>query len=406
MKMKYLLSLTFMFYSFCLAEFEKNLQLKLILAEPGDTVYIEAGFFHMLGDISIKNKNNIVIQGSGSSKSILSFNEQVSGLNGFEVLNCKNITFQNFSIQGYRGSAFQCENIVGLYFNDIKIEHTKNIKYQNGLNGLNIKKCENFLIEYCFSNSAKNTGFSITESKNGIIRFIESEHNSIGIKIQNSSNIDIHSNNILKNAAGIFIINIPDLSMQGTKKIRVFDNIIKNNNSPINTSSIGLSSGTGIFLMAVEEIEIFNNTILDNNTFGTAIFSYLITELETKDSEYIPYSSSINLYDNIFRRSREIPSLHTELGRILFLKFYKDIPDIIYDGVINPKYRGKYDMVSDPRRVCIVDNFEANYLNLNIQRNFKSWYKPLIARYNTDENECNCTQKRIQEVVIRNNKQF
>ena len=34
---------------FAFAEFEKDLQLKLILAEPGDTIKLDAGFFPILG---------------------------------------------------------------------------------------------------------------------------------------------------------------------------------------------------------------------------------------------------------------------------------------------------------------------------------------------------------------------
>jgi hypothetical protein len=60
-------------------------------------------------------------------------------------------------------------------------------------------------------------------------------------------------------------------------------------------------------------------------------------------------------------------------------------------------------MVSEPRRICILDNEDGNYVNLNIKRNFTSWYKPFIARYNTDQNECNCTQKAIPEVILYEN---
>ena len=34
---------------FAFAEFEKDLQLKLILAEPGDTIKLDAGYFPILG---------------------------------------------------------------------------------------------------------------------------------------------------------------------------------------------------------------------------------------------------------------------------------------------------------------------------------------------------------------------
>ena len=404
--MKKYICFILVFYSFSVAEFERDLQLQLILAEPGDTIQLDPGMFSMLGDIIIENKKDIVINGSGISNTILSFSDQVSGKNGFNIRNSNNIIIQNFTIQNAKGDAFLCENVNGLSFNNIKIEWFENKASENSINAFNIKKCEYVLIENCSSSLASDTGFFINQSKNVIIRFIEAFNNSIGIRVQNSVIVDLHSNNLLHNAAGLVIVNVPDLSKKDCKQIRVFDNILKNNNSinysPFLSISSKVPSGTGIFLMAVEQLEVFNNTIIDNNTLGTAIFSYFITELETKDTDYSPYSSSINIYDNIYRRESNFPSFNHKIGKILISKFFKEIPDIITDGVTNPKYIGKYNLVPDPRRVCIVDNFEAKYVNLNIERNFSSWYRPFIVKYKQDLNECNCTQKELPKVIFDN----
>ena len=42
----------------CFAQFEKDFQLKLILSEPGDTIFLDSGFFSMLGNITLENKKN------------------------------------------------------------------------------------------------------------------------------------------------------------------------------------------------------------------------------------------------------------------------------------------------------------------------------------------------------------
>ena len=67
----------FLTATFVSAEFEQNLQLKLILADPGDTIKIDAGFFPILGTLSMEGKENIVIKGSGINSTILSFSSQV-----------------------------------------------------------------------------------------------------------------------------------------------------------------------------------------------------------------------------------------------------------------------------------------------------------------------------------------
>ena len=68
-------------------------------------------------------------------------------------------------------------------------------------------------------------------------------------------------------------MSLPDLSIHETKKIRLFDNIVKNNNSKTNqeNNSSFLISGSGIFMLATNNVEVFNNNIMDNKTFGIYI---------------------------------------------------------------------------------------------------------------------------------------
>ena len=84
---------------FAFAEFEKDLQLKLILAEPGDTIKLDAGFFTILGTLSMEGKQNIVIKGSGTSSTILNFSNQVEGAQGLSITNCNNITLEDFTVE-------------------------------------------------------------------------------------------------------------------------------------------------------------------------------------------------------------------------------------------------------------------------------------------------------------------
>ena len=63
----------FVFSRILFAAFESDLQLKLILAEPGDTIHLESGMFSILGTLSMEGKNNVVIKGSGINGTILDF---------------------------------------------------------------------------------------------------------------------------------------------------------------------------------------------------------------------------------------------------------------------------------------------------------------------------------------------
>ena len=396
------------FTALCFAEFEKDFQLKLILAEPGDTIKLESGLFPILGTLSMEGKKDIVIRGAGMNGTILSFAGQVEGAQGLSITNCTNITLEDFTVQDAKGDAIKCQYVDGITFRRVKAQWMGGPKPTNGAYGLYPVQCENVLIEHCVAIAASDAGLYVGQSKNIIVRFSEAFDNVAGIEIENSTRADVYGNNVHGNAGGILVFNLPDLAVKEGKQVRIFDNIIKDNNidnfAPEGNIVGKVPSGTGIMVMAMEQVEVFDNTIINNKTAGTAVVSYYITEEETKDSQYNPYTSAIFIHHNIYRRAPQIPTLDHDIGLLLFVRFFRDVPDIIYDGMPDPRYVGDNGLIPDSRRLCIADNHEAGYLNLDISKNFESWYSPFMADFNTDDNECNCTQEPLPEVILNNDR--
>ena len=392
------------FTALCFAEFEKDFQLKLILAEPGDTIKMESGLFPILGTLSMEGKEDIVIRGAGMNGTILSFAGQVEGAQGLSITNCTNITLEDFTVQNAKGDAIKCQYVNGITFRRVKAQWLGGPKPTNGAYGLYPVQCENVLIEHCVAIAASDAGIYVGQSKDIIVRFSEAFDNVAGIEIENSTRADVYGNNVHGNTGGILVFDLPDLAVKEGKQVRIFDNIIKDNNidnfAPEGNIVGKVPSGTGIMVMATEQVEVFDNTIINNKTAGTAVVSYYITEEETKDSQYNPYTSAIYIHHNIYRRAPQIPTLDHDIGLLLFVHFFRDVPDIIYDGMPDPRYVGDNGLIPDSRRLCIADNHEAGYLNLDISKNFESWYSPFIADFNTDDNECNCTQEPLPEVIL------
>ena len=392
------------FTALCFAEFEKDFQLKLILAEPGDTIKLESGLFPILGTLSMEGKEDIVIRGAGMNGTILSFAGQVEGAQGLSITNCTNITLEDFTVQDAKGDAIKCQYVDGITFRRVKAQWLGGPKPTNGAYGLYPVQCENVLIEHCVAIAASDAGLYVGQSKNIIVRFSEAFDNVAGIEIENSTRADVYGNNVHGNAGGILVFDLPDLAVKEGKQVRIFDNIVKDNNidnfAPEGNIVGKVPSGTGIMVMAMEQVEVFDNTIINNKTAGTAVVSYYITEEETKDSQYNPYTSAIYIHHNIYRRAPQIPTLDHDIGLLLFVHFFRDVPDIIYDGMPDPRYVGDNGLIPDSRRLCIADNHEAGYLNLDISKNFESWYSPFLADFNTDDNECNCTQEPLPEVIL------
>ena len=404
--MNWLQSLLLMqiFSGFILANFEKDLQLKLILAEDGDTIKLEPGVFQILGTLSLEGKENVYIKGNGINGTILDFTSQVEGAQGLSITNCKNIVLEDFTIQNAKGDALKCQYTNGITFRRVKTQWLGGPKSTNGAYGIYPVQCENVLVENCIAIAASDAGIYVGQSKNIIVRYSEVFQNVAGIEIENSTFADVYGNNVHGNTGGILIFDLPDLVVKEGRQIRIFENIIKDNNidnfAPKGNIVGKVPAGTGIMVMATEQIEIFRNTIVNNKTAGTAIVSYFITQEETKDVQYNPYTSAIYIHDNIYRRAPQTPTLNHDIGLLLFAHFFRDVPDIIYDGMPDPKYIDSRGLTPDPRRLCITDNVNSKYLNLEIGKNFSSWYNPFFADFVTDDNECNCTQEPLPKVVL------
>ena len=387
-----------------IAQFEERIQLDLIFAEPGDTIKIKPGSYDILGALSIVGKKNIVLKGSGINSTVLNFKNQLDGAQGLSISKCQNITLEDFSIKDAKGNAIKCHDTDGIIFRRIKTFWQRGQGDENASHGIFALHCHNVLLEYCVTVSATDSGIHIGQSENIIVRLSEVYNNVTGIVIENSSSVDIYGNNVHRNTAGILIYSLPDLEVKKSMRIRIFDNIIKDNNidnlSSIRNTTVNVMTGTGVLLMATEVAEVFNNTIVDNKTIGTAVVSYFITGEKTKDTQYNPYTSSIYIHDNIYRRKPQLPALDNKIGLVLFRHFFKIIPDIIYDGMPDPRYVGREGTTPDSRRLCIADNVNAKYLNLDLSKNFESWYDPFIADFGIDDGECNCFQNRLPKVEL------
>ena len=394
----------FLVVTFVSAEFEQDLQLKLILAEPGDTIKLDAGFFPILGTLSMEGKENIVIKGSGINSTILSFSSQVEGAQGISITNCNNITIEDFTVEDAKGDGIKCQYVDGIIFRRIKVQWLGGPSSTNGAYGLYPVQSENILIEHCIAIGASDAGIYVGQSNNIIVRYCEAYENVAGIEIENSIKADVYSNNVHGNTGGILIFDLPDLIIKDGRQIRVFNNLVKENNldnfAPKGNIVAKVPAGTGIMIMATEHVEVFKNTIIDNKTAGTTVVSYFITEEETKDTQYNPYTSAIYIHDNVYWRQSQFPTLDHEIGILLFTHFFRNIPDIIYDGMPDPQYFNTDGTIPENRKLCLKNNSNASYLNLDISSNFESWYSPFFADFIINEKECDCTQDPLPEVKL------
>ena len=389
--------------NFLFPRFEKEFQTKLILTESGDVLEIPEGTQNLLGTLSLEGKENIIIRGKGVDVSILSFAQQEDGAEGLKIINCKNIQLEHFTIQDSKGDGIKVQDTDGITFVNVKTEWTKGPNSKNGAYGIYPVQCRNVVIDSCISIGASDAGIYVGQSEQIIVKNSEAFHNVAGIEIENSFNVDVFDNYVHHNTGGILIFDLPDLIVKKGQNVRVFDNRVEENNldnfAPPGNIVSTVPAGTGIMVLATSDIEIFNNRILNNKSVGTGIVSYFMTELPVTDSLYNPYTSAIYIHDNVYKRKKQIPTLKHDIGKLLFIKFGRDVPDIIYDGMSDPKYTDSDGVVFPERNLCIYNNSGSEFVNLEIDINFEKWYTPYFTRFSQNVSRFSCELPPLKEVL-------
>jgi len=376
----------------------KSIQSDLILKSQNKTIFLPEGHFNISRSLWAENLNNVIIQGQGVDKTILNFEFQVEGSEGLKIINSKNILLKDFTIQNSIGDLIKIEDSQNIKLLNIKAEWTDGPKESNGSYAIYPVKTENIIIDKCIAIGASDAGIYVGQSKNIIVKNSEAYNNVAGIEIENSTNADVFNNYTHDNAGGILVFDLPDLLVKKGEKIRVFNNLVLENNlfnfAPVGNIVAKVPSGSGIMILATSKVEIFNNVIFENRTANISIVSYFITDEPISDSLYYPYPNSIFIYDNIFKRSRQFPALSFKqpIGFLLAYHYWRDIPNIIYDGIIDSTLLEENGLVKDKYRICIKDNINSSITNLDAGNDF--------LNINSDKDYFECELEKIEPVIL------
>ncbi len=372
---------------------EKDLQTQMIMAEDGDTIRIPEGHFKFSGSISLDEKNNIVIIGAGLDKTVLSFKGQTEGAEGLRITNGKNILVRGLTIQDTKGDAIKTQDIDGMSFINVRTEWTGKPKESNGAYGFYPVLCTNVLLEGCIANGASDAGIYVGQSKYVIVKNCTAYHNVAGIEIENTLYADVYDNYAHDNTGGILVFDMPDLKQKKGGYVRVYDNLITNNNhrnfAPPGNIVGKVPAGTGFMVLAASNVEVFNNRIEKNKTAGVSIASFLLVEDNIKDTLFDPYPKAIDIHDNTFsRKFIQIADWRNDLGKLALFKFMLSVPDIIYDGIVDPVNGSKTE-----NKLCLRNNGEATFANIDAQNDFKN--------ITTDIKAHDCTLGQLPQVQFQ-----
>jgi parallel beta-helix repeat protein len=357
-------------------EVQKRIQTDMILVEDGGVVELGEGSFSISGTLSMEGKKNVTIRGKGIGKTVLNFKAQQTGAEGIRVSNGENITIEDLSIQDARGDCIKTMDVKGITFRRVWAGWTGRMSAKNGSYALYPVQCRNVLIEECTARGASDAGIYVGQSQSIIVRNCKAFENVAGIEIENSLDAEVYGNEAYHNTGGILVFDLPDLAVKKGGNCRVYNNVIRENNTknfaPKGNIVGKVPQGTGILLLAARNVDVYGNKILDNRTVPTGIISYYMTENPISDTLYYPYPTSIRIYDNEYAKPRRRATMQGRMGKLyrFKLKFGKDVPDIVFDGILDDKLAAQGVYPSD-KAICVKNNKGATWANIDAANDFK-----------------------------------
>lgn len=356
-----------------------RLQEELIKVKPGGVISLPEGKFQFDRTLSL-SVANVTIRGKGIDKTTLSFKGQTAGSAGM-LVKADDFTIEDLAIEDAAGDALKIDGGTNITIRRVRVEWTNGPQTTNGPYGLYPVNCKNVLIEESVAIGASDAGIYVGQSDGVIIRRNRAEQNVAAIEVENTKNADVYDNNVTNNTGGIMVFNLPDLPVQGGGRVRVFNNTVVGNNTP-NFAPKGqtvynLATGTGVLIMAVKEVELFNNEIRDNGSANINIVSYLsaASASEIKNPEFNPYTASINIYNNRISGGGKTPDERLPRWQALGRAAGGSLGDIIYDGIIEPMENRAGTPLD--AKICIANNGEATFLNFDGAGGFKNMSRDL-----------------------------
>lgn len=377
-------------------DIEKDIQTKFIMAEDGAVIDIPEGHYKFKGSLSLEGKKNVTIKGAGLDKTILSWEGQTEGAEGFKMNNCENLVILDLTIQDTKGDGIKTQKIKRATFKNVRVEWTGEPQEKNGSYGFYPVDCDSVLLDNCIAIGASDAGIYVGQSRGVIVKNCEAYHNVAGIEIENCIGAEVFDCYSHENTGGILVFDMPGLTQSGSK-VRVYHNrCIENNfrNFAPKGNIVGeVPPGTAVMILATKEVEIFDNTLENNKTMGVAIVSYKLVQKPHDDTKFDPYPKSVFVYDNhISRKAMSTPALEYDLGKLLMYKFPVNRPDIIFDGYLDPALEQANGNYTEPNMICVGDNNGAKFAVIDAPNEFKN--------PNTDRTHFDCSKTKLTPVTL------
>ena len=274
----------------------ETLQAAIDRSGPGDTIEVPYGIYY---EAVVLDWSDVKLIGIPNEEGEWPVLEGEGTRSDGVIASGNNFEMANFAVKNYTSNGVLVEGATGVYLHDLYIENT-------GVYGVYPVRCTDVVMERIEATLMNDAAIYAGKSENVIIRDTLTYGNVIGIELENTVNGEIYNNVGHDNTVGIFVDLLPQLPSKVSLYTKVYNNTVENNNgenfAKPGTSQSLIPPGTGILILAADEVEIYNNTIKGNKTGGLAVFNLTIG-FATNEIDVGPNPEHVYAHDNIYENN-------------------------------------------------------------------------------------------------------
>jgi len=266
------------------------------VAMPGDTIWVRPGVYHETLSLDV-SELTLIGENSDEGRAILDGKDELSdGMVG----SGSTIVIEGFEVRNYTSNGLMIDLATDITFRDMWIENT-------GLYGLYPVEVVGILIEGNTVIGARDAGIYVGQSKDILVRNNTTHGNVTGIEIENSVDAIVEDNEVYDNAGGILVFLLPNNPSKISRGCIVRNNNVYENNhvnfADPNAIVSSVPSGTGIMILAADEVEVTQNKIVDNKSVGIAMIGLASLYDEETLFDVEPTPEGNRIYENTIARN-------------------------------------------------------------------------------------------------------
>ncbi|MFT5482292.1 MAG: parallel beta-helix repeat protein [Halieaceae bacterium] len=297
----------------------ESIQAAVQRAVPGDTIRVMPGTYK---ETIYIDKDDIALSGV-VVKGEWPILEGEHLRNDAILYSGNGVIVENFWITHYKGNG-----IMGQAGNNYIIRN--NVVVDTGVYGIFPQYGKNGLIEHNVLSGIEDAAIYVGMCDNVDVRHNEVFDSVAGIEIENSRHAIVEYNYVHDNTGGILAFITPGLPIKTSEDIIIRGNFVVNNNTPNfgapGSIVAGIPKGTGILIMAADDVVIENNIITGHDGIPITITDFTLAR-SANDPDSEPNPNRVVILDNIIFNNGLDPD--PMVRSALLANMTTSVPDIV-----------------------------------------------------------------------------